>query len=177
VKTAQLDFGLEQGGVPAWHVMSACELYRYELGHRWAEGGSLDVFAACNPSKATKDETDHTATKTIGFSKHWGSSGRILINACALRSTDPDELLRAVDPVGPENDNAITRVLARPDIARVVVCWGDALPRELRKHAAQLLWLITGAGKLPLHFGFTSSGEPRHPARIAYDTPLQAWPL
>src|SRR4029077_18663552 len=86
------------------------------------------VFCALNPSTAGALKDDPTARKFKGFAKAWGYGGFWLLNLYALRSTDPDELLRvSVDEaVGPENDAHILGAVA--DAAEVVLACGSPPP-------------------------------------------------
>ena len=38
-------------------TVSACGLYRYELGEFWSERGAFDLWFLCNPSVATAGTT------------------------------------------------------------------------------------------------------------------------
>lgn len=159
-------------GFASWYDRTGLgSVYRYELGHRWAPG-PIAVGLLCNPSSARAGKHDATTRKWTGFAKRWGCGAWILGNPCAYCATDSEELLATVDPVGPENVAALRRILARPDVGPVVLGWGGALPRELRIHARWLLDLVREAGHVPMCLGLTADGQPRHPLRLAYSTPL-----
>ena len=157
-----------------WDNISACGLYRYELGERWSDG-KLVVFVLCNPSTATKDQSDATSRKTVGFAKHWGFGGRIIVNVCALRAGNPRSLLAYSDPIGPDNLAVINNVLANTSVGPpVVVGWGNALPARFEEEAQRVAQLLQRKGAVKC-LGRTKSGAPRHPLMLPYSTPLQPY--
>lgn len=165
--------------------------YRYWLQRRWAEG-PVGVVVGINPSTADADAEDHTTRKLIGFAERWGWGGYWLVNPFALRATDQRELLRAEDPVGPENDDELLAAFARGALTAdeylvpaVVCAWGSAktvaIRRLLDRRLEQLWALLSGAGLATRAWsclGTSRDGSPRHPLMLAYDTPLVpfAWP-
>ena len=86
----------------------------------------------------------------------------IMLNLFAFRATDPKDMKRAADPVGPENDLAILEYTA----GKFVLCaWGNHgafLSRGVMVRA-----LLHGR---QLHYlGFTGSFQPRHPLYLPAD--------
>jgi hypothetical protein len=89
-------------------VLSDCGTYRYRLGRRWAEG-PVDVWIMLNPSTADATVDDRTIRRCMEFSRRWGAGALVVGNLFALRATDPAELVRHPDPIGPDNDEHLTR--------------------------------------------------------------------
>jgi len=158
-------------------IVSTCGLYRYRLHRMWDLSLPVMVFCGMNPSVADATRSDLTLAKTIGFAKRHRHGGVILVNLFALRATDPNELRRKLatwarsDVVGTMNDEHIAWACSAPPLATVVVAWGTgwtagrdgevlSLLRNLRKGNVKCL-------------GKTADGRPRHPSRLAYDTPLE----
>ncbi len=83
------------------------------------------VIFGVNGSTATATEDDHTVRKWIGFTKVNGGRRFIVGNAFAFRATDVRELATAVDPVGPENEIHLERIIRDADV--LVPCWGAEL--------------------------------------------------
>jgi hypothetical protein len=80
-----------------------------------------------------------------------------MLNAFALRSTDPRALAATADPVGPDNDAWILRETAKAD--RVFCCWGAHARLGGRQDA--LLSLLKDR---PLYYlRLTAGGFPGHP--------------
>lgn len=173
--------------IEAGAVISECGAYRYRLRRVWEmTRGPEAVFIMLNPSKADAALDDPTLRKCVGFAKRWGCSALELVNLFALRSTDPRALLHALDPVGPENRLNVEAAVVRARIAeayaedvghpspnpRFVVAWGDVDPR-LDEQAATMMGWLDELGVRPMCLGRTKRGHPRHPVRLAYDTPLE----
>lgn len=119
-----------------------------------------------NPSTADETQDDPTIRRCKEFSKSWGFDGLIIVNAYALRSTDPKGLWKVEDPNGPENDAAI---LATCRETNNVVCgWGANLRNDRRDALAKLLRAIDlWALKV------NANGSPAHPLYQRSDLPLQ----
>lgn len=117
--------GVSPDGLPERYLYSPDMCYRYAFG-RWWDGEDLttsDVWVLLNP--ATGDtELRHRPTleKCIARSRADGRSGVVIVNLFAYRHTDPEELERAHDPVGPANDDVLATLTAIAP--RTVVAWG-----------------------------------------------------
>lgn len=160
----------------AWCVLSDDEKYRYELGRVWVPSRGLAVFCMMNPSVADDVDPDLTLTKCVGFAQQWNLGGVILVNAFALRSTNPRRLLHETDPIGPENDRFITDALLRSARKMTIAAWGG-LPKPANGLyvPCDLPLRIQRVERLCLSWhclGITRDGFPKHPSRIAYDTKL-----
>lgn len=145
-------------------VISPCGAYRYRLGRRWGEGPSV-LWICLNPSTADATRDDPTLRRLIGFSRAWGYGGLRLGNLFALRSTDPHELYRAPDPIGPDNDDHL-RAMAG-GVSLIVAAWGNH--GIVRGRGRVVRSMFPGMKVL----GLTKIGEPRHPLYAAGDlTPI-----
>lgn len=153
-------------------IISNCGQYRYMLqrdGDLTATRGPA-VFIMLNPSTADADLDDPTIRRCRSFAQTWGCNGIKVVNLYALRSTDPAGLWVHADPVGPENDNWLTRIALSAD--EVVCAWGAnaEAPR-----AAEVANMLRAAGIRLKCLGTTKSGAPRHPLYIAAAQPLIDW--
>lgn len=152
-------------------LFSPDRAYRYLLRrHIGGPRGSL-LFVMLNPSKADETRDDATIRRCIGFARRWGCADMEVANLFGLMATDARELLLHHDPVGAGNDAAIKDALARAD--RVALAWGNhaAHPKHRARTAAVLR--MARAACRPYRIGsLTQSGQPRHPLRLPYDTPL-----
>lgn len=145
--------------------------YRYELRRRWRHDGLTACWLMLNPSTADADTDDATIRRIIGFSQSWGFAGLVVRNLYAFRATDPAEMLRAEDPFGPGNDRVLGHCTRE---AVTVLAWGDNADPV---HAAAVVADLQQAGAVLRHLGRTKRGNPRHPVRLAGNTPLQTWGL
>lgn len=161
------------GNDHAWCVLSSCEKYRYELGREWAPSLKRAVFVMLNPSTATHDpkDDDLTLKKCVGFAKKWNLGGVVLVNAFAYRSTNPRALLSVHGPIGSENDIFVLGALLHPRTCLHVAAWGG-MPQPHVLFAGRFAH-IEKLSSMWHCLGVTSTGAPRHPSRLGYDTPLR----
>jgi hypothetical protein len=154
-------------------VFSADRRYRYSLHHS-IEGlfptGRLAMFIGLNPSTADEFEPDATIRIVRNLAIMHGCDSFVMTNLFAFRATDPREMLRQLDPIGPGNDDILE---AWAGSAAIIVCcwgaWGNHLQRGakvtklLARHDLRCLAL-------------TSKGMPRHPLRLARTNQLLPLP-
>lgn len=158
-------------------VISECGTWRYRLDRDVQPEGIVFAFFGVNGSTATGDEEDQTTMKWRGFTERNGGRRYIAGNPFAFRATDVRELARAADPVGPENSRYLDEIIAEADV--LVPCWGNRskVPERLRHHFDSLRERLFASGKPIKIFGFTASGDPKHPLMLGYSTPLVEWTL
>lgn len=153
-------------------VLSDCGLYRYELTRTWDIAGKRCCWIMLNPSTADADLDDPTIRKCMGFAKAWGFGGIRVLNLWAYRTPYPSALVDAaeagIDVEGPLN--AARLVSATPMAELVVAGWGTN--GTWRNKGAKCAQLLAGFGVELRCIGTTKGGQPRHPARPGYDTPL-----
>ena len=137
-------------------IISPCGLYRYLLLRDWRNGPTVN-FVMLNPSTADATQDDPTIRRCAGFAKAWGYGTLAVTNLYAFRATNPAELQRAADPVGPANDDTIKAVAL--DSALVVCAWG-ALGGA---RAAVVERMLGRLGVQLYSLGMTKGGQPRHP--------------
>lgn len=152
-------------------LFSPDRAYRYLLLRRIGGPHGRLLFVMLNPSKADKTRDDATIRRCIGFARRWGYADMEVANLFALMATDARELLLHHAPIGAGNDAAIRVALARADV--VALAWGNhaAHPKHRARTAAVLR--MARAACRPYRIGsLTKRGQPRHPLRLPYDTPL-----
>lgn len=152
-------------------VLSPDEKYRYLLTRERAGGPGL-VFIMLNPSTADDRVDDPTIRRCIRFAARENAGRLVVVNLFALRATDPRELARHPDPVGPRNDEFIL-IHCTPG-ARVVAAWGNG--GKLHGRDAAVTAMLASADVPVLCLGVTGSGQPRHPLYVRGDTPLLPYP-
>ena len=151
--------------------LSPCDAYRYTLERTVTKHveESTCTFVMLNPSTADADLDDPTIRRCMGFAFGWGYDRLIVVNLYAFRATQPADLWKAEDPVGPENAKWLR--LATKCAGRVVLAWGAHGKRNGRGQAAEDairegLETWTEIGTL----GRTKGGEPKHPLYLRADT-------
>lgn len=153
--------------------ITPCGKYRYYLG-RGRNMGRTFCFIGLNPSTADGGIDDATVRKWAGFTERNGGTSFFVANVFAYRATNPKELAKTLDPVGPDNLHYIRETIKRADV--VVPCWGNQskAPKAVRDAFDHTIRQIRVAAKDKpvLCFGYTKSGDPKHPLMLGYDTKL-----
>lgn len=156
-------------------VISECGAYRYHLTRVLGAGHGAVVFIGVNPSTADATTDDATVRKWIGFTRRWGFGVMQVGNLFAYRATDVRQLGKVPDPIGPENDRYLRALLDQATL--VVPCWGSQakLPARARMRIEAVRELLCESGRPVKVLGLTTSGDPRHPLFLGYETPLEDW--
>lgn len=146
-------------------VFSPCRCYRYTLFRDLGMQGPQLTVVMLNPSTADAVKDDPTIRRVIGFAKSWGCGSVQVLNLFAIRATDPREMLAADDPVGPENDEHLTRELrmAKDDGRFVLAAWGSHGGHMSRDFQVTHK-LVDGVDWRCL--GRTHGGSPKHPLYV-----------
>jgi hypothetical protein len=145
--------------------------YRYLLWRRWDDAATL-LFVMLNPSMADARRDDPTIRRCLGFARAWGFGGVEVVNLFAWRATAPRDLLRARDPIGPDNDRVIAAAAGRAQA--VIAAWGNhGEHRDRDRQVAELL--ASAAAAAPRCLGATGRGAPRHPLYVRSTVRCAAW--
>lgn len=143
--------------------------YRYWLIRRWNSALPMLATIGVNPSKADERDNDQTIRKELGFAARFGFGSLLKLNVCAYCSTDPKELRKVFDAVGPENSvEHLLRYLSHFKPSKVIAAWGkngnyfvgrcEAIMREIPD-----LYCL----------GRNSDGTPRHTLMLPYSTKIE----
>jgi len=155
-------------------VISSCAKYRYELRREWDSKRPL-VIGMLNPSIADDKIDDPTISRLINRAKDLGCGSLIVWNLGAGRSKNPAHWKSMQDPIGPENDKHIKRIL-KEALHKEGLCfvgWGNHGIFLNRHLAAQELAEASG---VTLHcLGTTKRGQPRHPLFVPYSQKPIQW--
>lgn len=179
--------GTEFFPVPDKYQISAALIdgpYRYTLTRIWDERRPPLVAIGCNPSRADAVTNDNTVVILCERAERAGFGGLELVNMAAYRATYPTDVLKAANPIGPDNMLHIRTMLTR--IGRVykghprttiLCCWGDAATQALKPAFFQqairdLDRCIDLMTMRPVCLGITRKGQPKHPLRIGYAEPM-----
>lgn len=159
-------------GVIGHATFSLDMTYRYVLSRTWGDDddGRTAFWIMLNPSTATESELDPTIRRCLGYTIRWGMTKMIVCNLFALRATNPDDMKRHRDPIGPDNDAVILSglemgwALFGRDAVTPIAAWGTHGSHMGR--AADLTTKITAAG-FPLYcLGTNADGSPKHPLHM-----------
>jgi hypothetical protein len=153
---------LFETGFESGAKFSACRSYRYALWRTWADSGPRVMFIGLNPSTADEFEDDPTIRRCIRFAKDWGYGGLLMLNAYAFRATNPNDMKKAIDPIGPLNDDELA--FRSQQCGLVIAAWGVhcSLSRSV-----SVCKVING----PIYcLGKTKDRKPKHPLYLKSDT-------
>ena len=163
-------------GVKADASLSPCGRYRYTLHRDWFPKRKGHVlWIMLNPSTATEDVDDPTIRRCQSFAREWGYDGITVTNLYALRSTDPDELLRCPAPIGEANDDVLVTLAEAAGIGLAVAAWGSHRATKLGARAGVVTQLLTGVGRNLHCLGTTAAKAPRHPLYVKGGQPAEIW--
>lgn len=155
--------------------ISANGQYRWSLHRDWCgdERPRWITFVMLNPSTADAEVDDPTIRRCIGFAKALGGTGLAVVNLYALRATQPADLWKSSDPVGPSNDHHLAMffdMAARRDFP-IIAAWGaHAKPDRVRN-----VLRLPGAERLQA-LRVTKSGAPGHPLYLPATAMPTPWP-
>lgn len=148
---------------------SPCRAYRYDLTRSWYEGYGEVAFIGVNPSTADETKDDPTIRRCIGFAKSWGFSGLHMLNLFAFRATDPKDMKKADDPIGPDNDAYILSVAN--ECTAIIAAWG--VNGTHRGRDKQVRELVKDLNVLRL----TKAGHPCHPLYLPKTLGFERWKM
>lgn len=104
-------------------IISQCGIYRYSLWREWDSVNPTVLFIGLNPSTADENEDDPTIRRCIGYAKGWGYGKLYMGNLFAFRSTDPRNLTKVEDPVGPSNYSNLIKMGMESTL--IIAAWGS----------------------------------------------------
>lgn len=144
--------------------------YRYRLTWHWGFGPRV-TFIMLNPSTATEQRADPTIRRVWRFAGDTWAPGHLdVVNLYALRATDPRQLARHPDPIGPDNDEVLLKAAAGADV--VVAAWGG----KGRTRGQEVRRVLAHAG-VQLHaLRVNRDGTPAHPLYLCASSIPRLWP-
>ncbi len=137
-------------------------LYRYSLTHSWQGAPKKRlVFLMLNPSTADAFKADPTVSRCMVWAQKWGYGVLEVVNIFAFRATDPKDMKKAEDPVGPLNNDFLRDAAAAADL--VIAAWGAH--GDYRERGLEVGRKILKRRQLSC-LDIIESGHPKHPLYI-----------
>ena len=161
----------QKGDAFSTAVYSDCERYRYQLTRIWDPAADKALFIMLNPSTATEYQNDPTVERCERRARALGFGAFRVTNIFAWRDTDPRNMRAAPDPVGPDNDAAISDGCFWAD--RIICAWGAHGEHLGRGRDVEAL--VRGTGLALHHLGLTKAGHPKHPLYLPYSQQPEPW--
>ncbi len=163
-------------------VMDTDEKYRFVLSRRWKRPPDnqprecdMALGVMLNPSTADALKDDATIRRWNGFAQSWGLAGFDILNLYALRSTNPKKIWAKDSPYferdSPFEDQFLLEAARKP-YAKVIFAWGSPGSIWDRGHRIGRMMWNANREIVPMCFGFTKNGSPKHPLRLAKTTQL-----
>ncbi len=154
-------------------VFSSCRSYRYSLLHVCdpvlSQRGRLAMWIGLNPSVGNEKELDPTLRIIRNLTLMHGCERFVMTNLFAYCATEPKDMLRQLDPIGPKNNETLRRWAK--EAALIVCCWGaDGGHLHRDREVVELL-----AGYDLRCLAITSKGMPHHPLRLRRTNQLPQW--
>lgn len=155
-------------------VFSRDRIYRYTLTRTWDEYAPGLMVVGLNPSTADENQLDPTLRRVRAFAKRQGYGGFVMTNLFAFRATNPLNMRRAEEPVGPDNDHWLEKTAIQ--CVSVLCAWGtNGGHRDRDRAVMAILDGINrrfGGDMSIMCLGTTKDGYPRHPLYVAGDEPM-----
>jgi hypothetical protein len=147
---------------------------RYWLARCWDESKPTMGLCMMNPSTASADYNDPTVAKGCRLAQKWGFGRLIVVNVFAYRATSPKDLLKAHDPIGPENDFYILRMATLSKI--IVMAYGKPHKKLQERGSSVADMLETFGHGDRLHvLKLCQDGTPSHPLYLSESLLPQVW--
>jgi hypothetical protein len=140
--------------------------YRYILHRVWDKRRPTTMFVMMNPSVADSSMDDPTVARCQQFARNWGSGRLFVTNTFAYRATDPKQLLKAKDPIGPENDK---HILAAARRSRTIVIAYGRPHSSLRQRTLDVCAMLRRHGHQLYALQLNKDGTPHHPLYLRID--------
>ena len=152
-------------------VYSPCETYRYSLTRTWDESGRKLLFVMLNPSTADELRNDPTVERCERRARSLGFGAFRVTNIFAFRATSPNDLKKAKDPEGADNDEILEFMISWSD--QIIAAWG--VHGHHQRQDEKIKALLFGRASNLAHLGLTKDGHPRHPLYVPYSQSPIAW--
>lgn len=149
-------------------AFSHCRRYRYTLHRHWGNGSRVVNFIGLNPSTADETLDDPTIKKCMKFARSWGYDGIVMTNIFAWRDTSPDEMKKAVEPIGEANDKYLLTVAT--DASLVIAAWSQH--GSFNNRSTDVRKVLRD---IPLHILKMGASEPWHPLYLKDSTQPIEW--
>lgn len=147
-------------------VFSPGRVYRYFLIRelRKSKKPSRVLFVLLNPSTADETKNDPTVERCQRRAWSLGFDVMMVCNIFALRSTMPEYLYKADDPIGVDNNAWIRFAASNADL---VICGWGMHGRHLDR-GVKVLDLIRNTGRKTYALKINEGGIPGHPLYLKY---------
>lgn len=152
-------------------ITDQSEKYRYSLLREWDDSLPKITFILLNPSIADHLLIDDTLRKCLNYSIENGFGRLEIVNLFAYRAMDSNELKRASEPIGSENDTFILKAVS--DAKLIIAGWGGENGTYKHRDKQVLDLLQDYKGKIYCFNGNTGKKPPQYSGRLKNGYVLQ----
>jgi hypothetical protein len=150
-------------------VYSSDKSRRYAYSLTWSANQHHVLWVMLNPGTGeTENRRRPTFERCKLWSKSMGYGGLLFGNVFSLRSKSARELLKLQH--GPDSVNEQALLLLSNIAPETIVAWGNHGAKSEQPKR------LNGIIKNPKCFGYTRTGQPRHPLYVPQNTKLVSWP-
>ncbi|HVJ31605.1 MAG TPA: DUF1643 domain-containing protein [Terriglobia bacterium] len=152
------------------------DIYRRTLWRTWDPSKLSLGFIMLNPSTADGETDDQTIRVCMGRAQRMGYGGIKVSNLFMFRATFPIDLKKAADPIGPDWEQALLTAVTFP-CGMTIAAWGDdGWNMDGGKTVTKVIEMVTqDYGRDLYALALTKAGQPKHPARLAYELQPFVW--
>jgi len=162
---------LTPANCPSDAEFSPCGRHRYNLWRTWNAKLPILGWIMLNPADGNRDQDDATIRRCRRFAADLGFGGIVIANVFSWISKDPTVLRTVPDPIGPDNDEHLIRVMRAPV---TIAAWGGSHPaatNAFRSFAARHPHAVRELQALKI----TSKGHPGRPGRLPRASRPRPW--
>lgn len=163
----------EWGAILSQPAEDGRSVYRYALWRIFDEHLTPLFVIMLNPSVATHDQGDRTIDGLVRRARRLGYGSVLVVNCFAYRATDPSDMRRASDPIGPINDDVL-RTISGFDVD-LLCAWGTNASHMGRERDVKCL--ISSGRARPHCLRLCAGGAPEHPLYVPGAIGLSAWQI
>lgn len=145
--------------------------YRYSLWRELDGDRGPVLFIMLNPSTANATKDDPTVRRCIGYAKMWGHRKLYVGNIFSYRATDPRQLKKADEPIGPLNNTHLVDMAKDSEL--VIAAWGTH--GNLFGRGMKVWSLMSHEGIGLSYLRMTKFGHPSHPLYLSKNIKPKNW--
>lgn len=161
----------QENAIGSKAIFSKCYKFRYSITKKFSSGTGRLLFILLNPSTATETVYDPTLIRCKKRASYSCFKQFRVCNLFAYRSTEPKELKKVSDPIGPFNNKILKKSIKWSD--KIICSWGRF--GTLNGRDLEVTHMIKKY-KIPVfHLGLTKNNQPKHLLYINYSKILTKW--
>lgn len=152
-------------------TFSKCNKFRYSITKKFNFGKGRLLFILLNPSTATEKVYDPTLLRCKKRALISCFQEFRVCNLFAYRTSDPKQLKKISDPIGPLNNLILKKNIKWSD--KIICSWGRF--GTLHNRNIEVTKIIKKYKTPVFHLGLTKNNQPKHLLYISYNKIPTKW--